>query len=63
MTHSLETMLLQSVQASRQSWQAGYDAGFEDGRRQALKALEALAEISVKIDALLPPAQTGEAAQ
>ena len=42
-------------------WQAGYDAGFEDGRRQAVQAMRSLWKIALdaKIDALAEPISRG----
>lgn len=63
MTHPLEEMLMQSVKDNNAVFMAGYEEGYLAGKREALAALNALAGIAVNLDALLPPAQTGEAAQ
>ena len=53
MTHPLEEMLMQSVKDNNAVFMAGYEEGYEAGKREALTALKALAGIAVKIDALL----------
>ena len=66
MTHPLETMLPERINADNRMWQAGYDVGFEEGRRQAMQAMQAmrsLADISATIDALAEPISRGAAAR
>ena len=53
MTHPIEEMLKQSVKDNNAVFMAGYEEGYEAGKREALTALNALTEIAVKIDALL----------
>lgn len=46
--------------AAQSMWRAGYDAGFEEGRRQAVQAMQSLAEISAKIDVIAEPISRGK---
>lgn len=54
MPHPIEEALMQSVKDNNAVFMAGYEEGYEAGKREALTALNALTEIAVKIDALLP---------
>ena len=49
------------TETDNRMWQAGYDAGFEDGRRQAVQAMRALWKkaLDAKIDALAEPISRG----
>ena len=54
MPHPIEEALMQCVKDNNAVFMAGYEEGYEAGKREALTALNALTEIAVKIDALLP---------
>ena len=49
------------TETDNRMWQAGYDAGFEDGRRQAVQAMRSLWKMALdaKIDALAKPIRRG----
>lgn len=59
MPHPIEEALMQSVKDNNAVFMAGYEEGYEAGKREAMAALNALAGIAVKIDALLPHAISG----
>ena len=59
MNEDIAQQIFAAANMHRDLWRAGYDAGFEEGRRQAVQAMQSLAEISAKIDALAEPISRG----
>ena len=58
---AIEQGMTSKTETDNRMWQAGYDAGFEDGRRQAVQAMRALWKkaLDAKIDALAEPISRG----